>query len=64
MFLPPYSPDLTPIELAFAKAKPFLEDNDELLHIVNDPIPIITAGFNTISTSDCTNWIEHCGHGE
>ena len=63
IFLPPYSPDLNPIELAFTKVKRYLKENDELLQFVPDPIPIIKAAFHTISATDCNNWNVYCGYG-
>ena len=61
-FLPPYSPDPNPIELAFVKVKRYLKENDALLQVVPDPLPITKAGFNTISKTDCNNWSVHCGY--
>lgn len=63
IFLPPYSPDLNPIELAFAKVKRSLKENDELLQFAPDPLPIIRAAFNTITETDCNHWSVHCGYG-
>ena len=65
IFLPPYSPDLNPIviELAFAKVKRYLKENDELLQFAPDPLPIIRAAFNTITETDCNHWSVHCGYG-
>lgn len=63
-YLPAYSPDLNPIELAFSKVKYYLREHDELAQITPNPIPIITAAFDTITTEDCTNWITYCGYGD
>ena len=38
-FLPPYSPDLNPIEEAFANVKHYLRQNDVVLHSVHDSSP-------------------------
>ena len=40
LFLPTYSPDLSPIELAFSKVKYYLKEHDELVYSVPDPIPM------------------------
>ena len=40
-FLPPYSPDLNPIEEVFAKVKHYLRQNDSVLQAVRDPSPLI-----------------------
>ena len=63
-YLPAYSPDLNPIELAFSKVKYYLKEHDELVQSTPNPIPIITAAFNTITTEDCMNWITYCGYGD
>ena len=63
-FLPPYSPDPNPIELAFVKVKRYLKENDALLQVVPDPLPITKVGFNTISKTDCNNWSVDCGYGK
>ena len=62
IFLPPYSPDLMPIEEAFSSVKYYLKDHDELLQTVTDPFPIVHAAFNTITAKKCKGWISHCGY--
>jgi len=37
-FLPPYSPDLNPIELAFSVLKNYLKKNRDFIESHNDPI--------------------------
>ena len=59
-YLPAYSPDLNPIELAFSKVKYYLKEHNELVLITPNPIPISTAAFNTITTEDCMNWMTYC----
>ena len=57
-FLPPYSPDLNPIEEAFSKVK------TELRSIEAQFIDIETAllaSFATITEQDCRGWISHSG---
>ena len=45
IYLPPYSPDLNPIEEAFSYIKYYLKDHDELLQVVTQPTAIIQAAF-------------------
>lgn len=40
VFLPPYSPDLNPMEELFSYIKYYLKDHDELLQSVSDPRPV------------------------
>ena len=60
VFLPPYSPELNPIELAWSKLKNHLRkkknlDEDRLIKAVR-------AGLNKIKKSDCKSWFHHCGY--
>lgn len=59
-FLPAYSPDLNPIELAFATLKTHLRgvasrEYDALVDAIGD-------GFNRISAADAVAWYRHCGY--
>jgi transposase len=49
-FLPPYSPDLNPIESAFSVMKSFLKKNRDFIESFNDPIyALFIASFHITS---------------
>lgn len=58
-FLPPYSPDLNPIEEAFSKVKSELKYFD--LDETYDTEIALLASFNTITDTDCKGWVSHPG---
>ena len=60
-YLPPYSPDLNPIEEAFSYIKYYLKDHDEVLQSVKDPKLILHAAFKSITVEMCQGWINHSG---
>ena len=60
-FLPPYSPDLSPIEQSFSSIKYFLQDHDEILQATENPMSIIQAAFDNITKEQCNSWISDCG---
>ena len=62
LFLPPYSPDFNPIELAFSSVKYYLKDHDELLQSTDDPTVIVQAAFSAITAKQCRAWIKHSGY--
>lgn len=64
IFLPPYSPDIMPIEECFSKVKSFLRAHDPLIQILQEPEieDIILAAFANVTPDDCCSWIEHCGY--
>lgn len=64
IYLPPYSPDMNPIEECFSKVKSILRENDALIQIANDSETqdIILGAFSSITVDDCQQWIEHCGY--
>lgn len=60
MYLPPYSPDLNPIEMAFSKLKALLRkyvarELDELLSAVAETLPKFTP-------VECKNFIRHANY--
>ncbi len=60
LFLPAYSPDLTPIEEAFSKLKAFLRRLGARTH--QALAEAIGAGLETITGQDAHGWFGHCGY--
>jgi transposase len=59
LYLPPYSPDLNPIELAFSKLKRLLRDAGErTVEALWQTIGRLPERF---SPAECANYIRHCG---
>ena len=59
-YLPPYSPDLNPIELAFSKFKKLLRDGaqrttEKLWQLCGQVLDLFTE-------TECRNYIAHCGY--
>lgn len=59
--LPPYSPDLTPIEEAFSKVKAFLRSAEP--RTLEDHSTAIWAALSTITPQDAAGWFAHAGYG-
>lgn len=59
-FLPPYSPDFNPIELAFAKLKAFLRAARP--RSFDHVCALIRAALDLFSPTECRNFIRHCGY--
>jgi transposase len=59
-FLPPYSPDFNPIELAFAKLKAFLRAaRPRTFDQVNALVAIALGLFTSL---ECRDYVRHCGY--
>ena len=61
LYLPPYSPDLNPIEPLFAKLKALLRQaaartKDQLWSIIGRLL-------DACPTTECSNYLRHCGYG-
>ena len=56
-FLPPYSPDLNPIEEMFSKVKSTMKSFEEMMEQVDDIETVALSAFSTITQEDCRNWI-------
>jgi transposase len=59
LYLPPYSPDLNPIELAFSKLKRLLRDAAE--RTVEALWQTIGRLLDRFTPQECANYIRHCG---
>ena len=62
LFLPPYSPDLMPLEEVFAKVKSILKANDEVYTTTTMSNLLVKMAFCGITNSDCLGYIQHSGY--
>jgi len=61
LFLPPYSPDLNPIELAFAKLKNHLRSAGA--RTFDAVFSAVAEACDLFSQSECQNYFRHAGYG-
>jgi transposase len=59
-FLPPYSPDFNPIELAFAKLKAFLRAARP--RNFDQVVSLMAIALELFTPPECANYIRHCGY--
>ena len=60
LFLPPYSPDYNPVELAFAKLKAALRRAAARTRA--DLETAIAAALDAITPQEVASWFRHCGY--
>jgi transposase len=60
MYLPAYSPDLNPIEMAFAKLKSLLRA--KALRTMDELWRALGPISNTFSQNECRNYLRHAGY--
>lgn len=58
--LPPYSPDMNPIEMMWSKVKAFLRKREA--RTTRQLIRAIGQAIENITCHDATGWIKHCGY--
>jgi transposase len=61
LYLPPYSPDLNPIEKAWSKFKQFLRAAKARTAEALDQA--VTDALKTITADNAAAWFRHCGYG-
>jgi transposase len=59
-FLPPYSPDLNPIEPMWSKVKAGLRAAEARTQ--PKLLKAIASNFETVTSRDARNWFAHCGY--
>ena len=59
-FLPPYSPDFNPIELAFAKLKAFLRAARP--RTFEQVCSLIATALDLFTPDECAAYARHCGY--
>ena len=62
LFLPPYSPDLNPVENVFSQVKSIMKANDSLFQVSSTPRLILSLAFASVSTENCISYAQHCGY--
>ena len=62
VFLPVYSPDFNPIELAWSKIKAYLRKMKA--RTADELLDAIAGALGTITQMDIIGWIRHCGYGQ
>lgn len=60
VYLPPYSPDLNPIELCFAKLKAIVRA--ARCRSIETLWPLLGACLPRFSADECQNYFRHCGY--
>ncbi|MBI3400496.1 MAG: transposase [Acidobacteria bacterium] len=59
-FLPPYSPDFNPIELAFAKLKAFMRAARP--RSFDQVCALVAVALGLYTPTECANYVRHCGY--
>jgi transposase len=59
-FLPPYSPDVNPIEMAFAKLEAWLHKT--AARTIDDLWNAIGTAIETFTPSECRNYVQAAGY--
>ena len=60
LYLPPYSPDFNPIELAFSKLKTGLRTAQARTREALEAV--IQTATEWVTEADAKNWFDHCGY--
>ena len=60
LFLPPYSPDFNPIEMAFSKLKAFLKKTSA--RTKDDLWDAVAVGIQTFTPQECENYFAAAGY--
>jgi transposase len=60
LWLAPYSPDFSPIELLWSKIKTGLRKAQA--RTVEELSQALAKGLELITTGDCHSWFKHCGY--
>ena len=60
VYLPPYSPDLNPIEEAFSKVKGLLCEAE--VRTLEAVVETIGRALSAVTAQDALGYLEHCGY--
>jgi len=62
IYLPPYSPDLNPVEEVFSQVKSIMKENDLLFQVSDIPRILLLTAFSMVTNENCLNYIKHSGY--
>lgn len=62
LFLPPYCPELMPLEEVFSKVKSILKANDAVFQSTSTPRTLLATAFSMVTEEDCIGYIHHAGY--
>jgi len=62
LYLPPYSPDLSPIEESFSTWKAHLQRSGSTLEDMEDPIFTLLDSIGCITAEMAVHWFHHTGY--
>jgi inorganic pyrophosphatase len=68
IFLPPYSPNYNPIELAFSSIKAYIRHRGDIAHTVmlddddTDVVVFLNKAVFSVREEDAKGWFQHSGY--
>ena len=62
VFLPPYSPELDPLEEVFSEVKSIMKQNDAPFQVSSAPRALLAMAFGMVTKEDCLGFIAHSGY--
>ena len=62
LFLPPYSPDLNPLEEVFSQVKSIMKQNDSLFQSCVESRLLLSIAFSMVTAENCNAYITHSGY--
>lgn len=62
IFLPPYSPDLQPLEEVFSQVKSIMKKNSALFQASTFPRLLLTVAFSMVTRQNFKSYVTHAGY--
>ena len=62
LFLPPYSPNLNPLEEVFSQVKAIMKQNDQLFQVTTIPRALLIMVFGMVTEEQCRSYITDSGY--
>uniref|UniRef100_A0A0W0GF12 Putative transposase n=1 Tax=Moniliophthora roreri TaxID=221103 RepID=A0A0W0GF12_MONRR len=62
LYLPPYSPDLNPIEESFSTWKPYLQRNGQWIRNEEDQVLALLDACGCVTAEKARGWFHHAGY--